>query len=336
MKEIKVMYLGWDGKRRYTPMDLQALARKYMQKLMFSGQELSTYLHAFRKIMQPLLNEDHIGKAERNRIFMEGIPSEAQVPIQTHLMIKHPDYYPQDPYLYTQVYDAGQFVLPANVPPPTSVPNAQDAIPMLTPPVPFTCEQMPTPGTVIKRKYRCKASSFNDCAFCGSIEHFFACCLERQRYIDVGKCKVHEEMRKLVLPNGDFIPGCRLMKDKLDRYYANCATQEVRTSEGVTARLFYRANSEIDTIVEVGSSAFVHMIAHPDEEESNEDKTVNLMQEALAYVTAKHKQKCSAKFMALRYRPVCACAHSLRQNRQQLRMRLSRQKSKHRVQKAKD
>jgi len=210
-------------------------------------------------------------------------------------MIKHPDHYPQDPYPYTQVYDAGQFVLPANAPPPTSAPNAQDAIPMLTPPAPFVREQTPTPGTVVKRKYRREASSFNDCAFCGSIEHFFARCLERQRHIDAGKCKVHEETRKLVLPNGDFIPGHGLMKDKLDRYYANRTMQEVRTSEGVTAGLFYRANSEINAIVKVGSSAFVHTIAHPDEEESDEDETMNLMQEALAYVTAKCEQKCGVK-----------------------------------------
>jgi hypothetical protein len=267
MKEIKVMYLGWDGKRRYAPADLQALMREYAQKLMFSGQELSAYLCAFRNIMQPLLNEDHIGKVERDCIFMEGIPSKAQAPIQMCLMIKHPDHYPQDPYPYTQVYDAGQFVLPANV---------QDVIPMLTPPAPFVREQMPMPGKVIKCEYRHKASSFNNCAFCGSIEYFFVCCLERQRYIDVGKCKVHKETRKLILPNSDFIPGHRLMKDKLNRYYANCAMQEVRMSKGMMAGLFYRANSEIDAIVEVGSSVFVHTIAHPDEEESDEDKTIVL------------------------------------------------------------
>jgi hypothetical protein len=81
MKEIKVMYLGWDGKRRYVPVDLQALTCKYAQKPMFSGQELSTYLRVFRKIMQPLLNEDFIGKVECDHLYMEGIPSEAQVPI---------------------------------------------------------------------------------------------------------------------------------------------------------------------------------------------------------------------------------------------------------------
>jgi len=309
------MYPGWDGKRRYAPVDLQALAHEYAQKLMFSGQELSAYLRMFRKIMQPLLNKDHIGKAERDCIFMEGIPSEAQAPIRMHLMIKHPDHYPQDPYPYMQVYDAGQFVLPANAPPPTSAPNTQDTIPMLSPLVPSMCKQMPMPGTVIKHEYRCEASSFNDCTFCGSIEHFFAHCLERQRCIDAGKCKVHEETHKLVLPNSDFIPGHGLMKDKLDRYYTNHAMQEAKVSEGVTAGLFYHANSEINTIVEVGSSAFVHTITHPHVEESNNDETMNLMQEALAYVTAKRDQKRGTKGKMVRFDgveipPVRACAHS--------------------------
>jgi hypothetical protein len=129
--------------------------------------------------MQPLLNKNCIRKAECDHIFMEGIPSEVQAPIRTCHMIKHPDHYLQDPYQYTQVYDAGQFVLPANAPPPTSAPNMQDMIPMLSPLAPSMRKQTPMPGTVIKRKYRCKVSSFNDCAFCGSIEHFFARCLER-------------------------------------------------------------------------------------------------------------------------------------------------------------
>jgi hypothetical protein len=104
------MYLGWNGKRQYAPADLQVLVHKYTQKPMFSGQELSAYLCAFRKIMQPLLNEDHIGRAEHDRLFMEGIPSKAQVPIQTCLIIKHPDHYPQDLYPYMQVYEARAYL----------------------------------------------------------------------------------------------------------------------------------------------------------------------------------------------------------------------------------
>jgi len=69
----------------------------------------------------------------------------------------------------------------------------------------------------------------------------------------------------------------------------------------MTAGLFYHANSEIDAIVEVGSSTFVHTIAHPDEDESDEDETVNLMQEVLAYVTAKCEQKRGVKGKMVRF-----------------------------------
>jgi hypothetical protein len=37
------------------------------------------------------------------------------------------------------------------------------------------------------------------------------------------------------------------------------------------------------------------MIVHPNVEESDDDETMNLMQEVLAYVTTKHNQKCSMK-----------------------------------------
>jgi len=126
------MYPGWDGKRRYVPVDLQVLVCEYAQKPMLSGQELSAYLHAFRKIMQPLINEDRIRKVERNRLFMEGIPSKAQAPICMCLMIKHPDHYPQDPYPFMHIYAAGQFVLPANALLPTTAPSVQNAIPTLS------------------------------------------------------------------------------------------------------------------------------------------------------------------------------------------------------------
>ncbi|KAG2058523.1 hypothetical protein BDR06DRAFT_876165, partial [Suillus hirtellus] len=65
MKEVKVMYPGWDGKRRYVLLDLQAIVHEYVNKTMPLYQELSNYLRAFKKIMQPLLAEDCIGKAER-------------------------------------------------------------------------------------------------------------------------------------------------------------------------------------------------------------------------------------------------------------------------------
>ncbi|KAG2053735.1 hypothetical protein BDR06DRAFT_885474, partial [Suillus hirtellus] len=111
MKEVKVMYPGWDGKRHYTLSDLQAIVHEYAKKTMPSYQELSNYLHVFKKVMQPLLAEDRIGKAEHNHIFMEGIPKDTQALIRTRLMIKCPDHYPQDPYPFMDIFTAGHFVL---------------------------------------------------------------------------------------------------------------------------------------------------------------------------------------------------------------------------------
>jgi hypothetical protein len=43
------------------------------------------------------------------------------------------------------------------------------------------------------------------------------------------------------------------------------------------------------------------MITHPDVEESDNDETVNLMQEVLAYITAKHDQKHGTKGKMVRF-----------------------------------
>ncbi|KAG2056708.1 hypothetical protein BDR06DRAFT_844185, partial [Suillus hirtellus] len=91
--------------------DLQAIAHEYANKTMLSYQELSNYLHAFKKVMQPLLAKDRIGKAKRDCIFMEGIPKDTQAQICMRLMIKFPDHYPQDPYPFMDIFTAGQFIL---------------------------------------------------------------------------------------------------------------------------------------------------------------------------------------------------------------------------------
>jgi hypothetical protein len=212
MKEIKVMYPGWDGKRRYAPVDLQALAREYAQKPMFSSQELSAYLRAFRKIMQPLLNEDRIGKAECDRIFMEGIPSEAQAPIRMRLMIKHPDHYPQDPYPFMQVYAAGQFILPANAPPPTTAPSAQNTIPTLSATAPSA--RAPSAHTPSARAPSTCAPSAR-----APSAHTPSTCAP--------------SMHAPTPMQGT------------DHYHASRATQDMTTSASATAGLFYRASSGV-------------------------------------------------------------------------------------------
>ncbi|KAG1873269.1 hypothetical protein C8R48DRAFT_769707 [Suillus tomentosus] len=102
--------------------DLRAIAREYTNKLMPSCTELSNYLRAFRKVMQPLIDEDHIGKVEHDHLFMEGIPSDAQAQIRLRLMIKFPDHHPYDPYPFMDVFAAAQFLLPARAFPTPSAP----------------------------------------------------------------------------------------------------------------------------------------------------------------------------------------------------------------------
>ncbi|KAG1901340.1 uncharacterized protein F5891DRAFT_1187625 [Suillus fuscotomentosus] len=83
------------------------------------------YLRAFRKVMQPLIDEDRIGKAEHDHLFMEGIPSDAQAQIRLCLMIKFPDHHPYNPYPFMDVFAAAQFLLPAHTFPAPSAPAIQ-------------------------------------------------------------------------------------------------------------------------------------------------------------------------------------------------------------------
>ncbi|KAG1848408.1 hypothetical protein C8R48DRAFT_778919 [Suillus tomentosus] len=139
LDEVKVMYPGWDGKRRYVLADLRAIAREYANKPMPSCAELSNYLRAFRKVMQPLMDEDRIGKAERDHLFMEGIPSDAQAQIRLRLMIKFPDHHPYDPYPFMDVFAAAQFLLSGRAFPAPSAPvSAPVSAPMVVPSMPDT------------------------------------------------------------------------------------------------------------------------------------------------------------------------------------------------------
>ncbi|KAG1867070.1 hypothetical protein C8R48DRAFT_772259 [Suillus tomentosus] len=155
LDEVKVMYPGWDGKRRYALADLRAIAREYANKPMPSCTELSSYLRSFRKVMQPLMDEDRIGKAERDRLFMEGIPSDAQAQIRLRLMIKFPDHHPYDPYPFMDVFAAAQFLLPARAFP---APSAPISAPIVAPIATLVTATAPMQAKVAKYKDQYHAS----------------------------------------------------------------------------------------------------------------------------------------------------------------------------------
>ncbi|KAG1838621.1 hypothetical protein C8R48DRAFT_782359 [Suillus tomentosus] len=159
LDEVKVMYPGWDGKRRYALTDLRAIAREYANKPMPSCTELSNYLRAFRKIMQPLMDEDRIGKVERDHLFMEGIPSDAQAQIRLRLMIKFPDHHPYDPYPFMDVFAAAQFLLSGRAFPAPSAPvSAPVSAPIVAPIATLVTATAPVQTKVAKYKDQYHAS----------------------------------------------------------------------------------------------------------------------------------------------------------------------------------
>ncbi|KAG2745377.1 hypothetical protein P692DRAFT_20648352, partial [Suillus brevipes Sb2] len=111
IKEVKDMYPGWQGDRRYMVADLQAVAQKHANEPMTWRDEFSVYDHMFRKVMQQLMNKGIIGTAECDHIFLEGLPSDIQTQTRTCLLIKFLDHHLQDPYPLTDVRAAALFLL---------------------------------------------------------------------------------------------------------------------------------------------------------------------------------------------------------------------------------
>ncbi|KAG2738154.1 hypothetical protein P692DRAFT_201731714 [Suillus brevipes Sb2] len=64
IKEVKRMYPGCEGDRRYAVADLQTIARNQASKSMYSVKELGDYQRAFLKVARALIDKDRIVKQE--------------------------------------------------------------------------------------------------------------------------------------------------------------------------------------------------------------------------------------------------------------------------------
>ncbi|KAG1851482.1 hypothetical protein DFJ58DRAFT_728936 [Suillus subalutaceus] len=255
------------------------------------------YYHEFTKVAQLLVAKDRVGKAEMNRLFLEGFPTDVQQQICTRMMIKFPDHHPDNPYPIKDVRLAAHFLLPGVVSVATLPAGTQTTSPSpRTGNVQDLAYQKPAAGAVIKQKYQATRSggyAAQGCMFCGSGEHFLSCCHEKTAYIDVGKCKISEQ-NKLVLLSGRWIPG-RLqegtLKEQLDRHIATQQADEVLPSSSITVGIFVRADQEVDAIMELNSSAFVHTITDAESEVDEDNLEVLRATQALALATAKRDQK---------------------------------------------
>ncbi|KAG2349305.1 hypothetical protein BDR05DRAFT_838758, partial [Suillus weaverae] len=108
---VKVMYPGCEGDRCFTLTDLHTLLHNQSACPMRSHIELSDYFYEYIRVLQYLLAKACIGEIERNRIFLEGFPSDVEVQICTCLMIKFPDHHHEDPYPMADVHKATIFLL---------------------------------------------------------------------------------------------------------------------------------------------------------------------------------------------------------------------------------
>ncbi|KAG1871380.1 hypothetical protein DFJ58DRAFT_837329 [Suillus subalutaceus] len=213
---------------------------KYSCAPMMSIEAEGEYYREFTKVAQPLVAKDRVGKAEMNRLFLEGFPTDVQQQIRTCMMIKFPDHHPDDPYPIKDMRLAAHFLLPGIM----SV-AALPAGMQTTSPSPQTgnvqalAYQKPAAGAVVKQEYQATRSGG----------------YAAQGY--VGKCKVDKAL----------------------------------LSSSVMAGIFVCPDPEVDAIMEVNLSAFVHTITDTDSEVDEDDLEVLRATQALALATAKRDQK---------------------------------------------
>jgi len=297
---VKDMYPGCESDKCYTVNDLQTVSRNRSCKPMTSVEAEGEYYREFTKVSIPLTAKDHVGKAELNRLYLEGFPSDVQQQICTRMMIKFPDHHPEDPYPIKDVRAAACFLLLGNslvVPLPTSMqvqgPSPSPRNIALQAPI----YQQPMGGAVVKQECHVSQSgtySMQGCMFCGSKEHYLSCCRNKIVYIEASKCKVNKHTQKLVLPDGRWIPGKPqegLLKERLDCYHTNQQANEALPSSSMTAGIFVCAEPEVGAIVEVDSSAFAHTIVDANSEVDEDELEVERAVQALTLATAKCDQK---------------------------------------------
>ncbi|KAG1814599.1 uncharacterized protein BJ212DRAFT_1300416 [Suillus subaureus] len=176
-------------------------------------------------------------------------------------LIKYPDHHPWEPHPYMHVFKARQFLLLATATSPVTQTSALITDLMSLVAMPMSTQQL-VQGSVMKCEYQYRDGNMpprDDCIFCGSLEHFLSQCPEKLRYIKAGKCKLSNTTQRLVLLSSDYIPSREgLLKEHIDQYHANHTVKEVLPNSSITMGLFYCVLPDIEVVLDIGSSAFVH------------------------------------------------------------------------------
>jgi hypothetical protein len=83
-----------------------------------------------------------------------------------------------------------------------------------------------------------------------------------------------------------------MLKEKIDRFLES---EKNTPMHSVQAGLFYRASPEVECVIEVDPSAFVHTVVESDTDEEEDVRRIENAKHVLALATAKLEQKRNAK-----------------------------------------
>lgn len=271
---VKSLYPGCEGDRRFTRTDLENLCAEQARIPMQSQEDLGQYYRKFFKISRHLIQKKKLAELERDRLFLDGIHTTANIAIRRRLEIRLIDHHPEDPYDLKEVYNAAVFLLPST----STASQPAAAIPTRTaaPPVavhrPVTVKQQPSQDIVVKKEYNLSAG----CFFCGG-DHYPRECRTREEYVRSGKVKWGDN-GKLIMADGRRIPYGRedgTFQERIDKYLRDGPASGANAT--VLGSLFCRAAPTRNTVLDTDPSAFLHTCASH-QEDTDEDEEIKRLE----------------------------------------------------------
>ncbi|KZT11276.1 uncharacterized protein LAESUDRAFT_754936 [Laetiporus sulphureus 93-53] len=191
--------------------------------------KLGNYHREFLAITSFLIGKNCISESEHNRAFIRGFPPESWSRISQRLQLKQPDHYPDDPYSVNNVYEAAKFVLHGTSAGPTTIKptittstssapaiksedisllieNLVKSVQTLTAAATGgIAKQNGSQAATASRPPVANGSPSGFCHYCREAGGMIGTCKHVEEDIKSGKCLCNAA-RKVVLPNGTFVP----------------------------------------------------------------------------------------------------------------------------------
>ncbi|EPS92721.1 hypothetical protein FOMPIDRAFT_1088780, partial [Fomitopsis schrenkii] len=109
--ELRGLYPGSDGTRRYSTNDLSRLVNDRLRVGMVNALDLASYYREFYVIAQYLKETGSLSSLEQDRLFQRGFPPTLWNAIENRLFLKNADWPRHMPWSFQMIYEAAQWVL---------------------------------------------------------------------------------------------------------------------------------------------------------------------------------------------------------------------------------